>query len=323
MNRRRFVTSVGAGLGAAFTRRSHARVRDRFAERWSWAMGQSVHVMVFASTEAEGLDACAAALAELRRVEEPLTLFDDASELCELNRAAGRRALRVREDLRQVLRLAERFRRETDGAFNVGVEPLMRSWGFHRPRAAAPSNAEILEAREAVATALVEMDGSWARLPRSHTQLDFGGIGVGYGIDRALAVLRGRGITRALIDVSGDVGTIGAPPGESGWPVGIADPDRRGHTVAETRLCDEALCTSANTESTERYGALIAGHVMNPATGWPAHALKQVSVVARAAVQADALSTAMLVSGRRHPSALRVFAVAGWDKRKPEWGPTI
>src|SRR5579859_1765540 len=273
-------------------------------------MGQSVHVIVFARSEAEGLDACAAALAELRRVEAPLTLFDDASELCELNRAAGRRALRVDDDLRHVLSLAGRFRRETIGAFDVAVEPLMRAWGFRGPRRAPPSASEIAEAREAATSAVVELDGAWARLPQAHTQLDFGGIGVGYGIDRALAVLRGRGIARALIDVSGDIGTIGAPPGEAGWLVEVADPDRPGRIVASTRLHDEALCTSANTESTVRYGSLAFGHVMNPVTGWPAHALKQVSVVARSAVEADAYSTAMLVSGRQPIGALRVYRVA-------------
>jgi thiamine biosynthesis lipoprotein len=273
-------------------------------------MGQPVHAMVFASSEGEGLDACAAALAELRRVESRLTLFDEASDLCELNRHAGHGATRVDADLEAVLRAAEGFRRGTSGAFNVAVEPLMRAWGFHRPRTTEPSAAEIGEAREAVASAVVALDGDRARLSNAHTQLDFGGIGVGYGIDRALAVLRARGIRRALIDVSGDAGALGAPPGERGWPVEISDPDHAGQTIATTSLCDGALATSANTESVVRYRARVLGHVMNPATGWPAHALRQATVVARTALAADALSTAFFVSGRRSPGALAVYQVA-------------
>src|SRR6267154_4724571 len=120
------------------------RIRDDvFVERWSWAMGQAVHLMVYAESEQAGLDACAAALAELRRVEARLTLFDDASDLCELNRHAGRGAWRIDDDLQAVLRVAEGFRRTTGGAFNVAVEPLMRAWGFHRPRTTEPSPAEI------------------------------------------------------------------------------------------------------------------------------------------------------------------------------------
>ena len=308
MNRRDFVSALGAGVAGGLLPRLPRRLRaDQFVERWSWAMGQPVHVMAFASSEGEGLDACAAALAELRRVETRLTLFDDASDLCELNRLAGRRAMRVDADLQAVLRAAEGFRRTTEGAFNVAVEPLMRAWGFHRPRVTEPGPAEIGEAREAVASAVIALEGDRAGLPNAHTQLDFGGIGVGYGIDRALGVLRGRGIQRALIDVSGDVGALGAPPGERGWPVEISDPDHAGKTAGGTRLCDAALATSANTESVVRYGAHVLGHVMNPATGWPAHALRQATVVARTALEADALSTALFVSGRRSPGALAVY----------------
>jgi len=280
-----------------------------FVERWSWAMGQAVHVMVFAGSEQEGLDACAAALAELRRVESRLTLFDSASELCELNRRAGRRDLRVDADLRAVLTMANRFKGATGGAFDAAVEPLMRAWGFHRLRTSAPTAAKLQEAREAVAAAVVELDRDRARLPSAHTQLDFGGIGVGYGIDRALSVLRSRGVARAFIDVSGDVAAIGAPPGEPGWLVEIADPARPGESIAATRLRDTALSTSANTVSTVRYGPLVAGHVMDPATGWPARALTQATVVARTAVEADALSTAMLVSGKEPVGALKAYAV--------------
>src|SRR5207237_2180537 len=235
-------------LGAVFLPRRPAR-GDVFVERWSWAMGQAVHVMVYAESEQAGLDACAAALGELRRVEARLTLFDDASDLCELNRTAGRGALRVDRDLGAVLALAARFKRATGGAFNVAVEPLMRAWGFHRPRAGAPTPSELAEAREAVATAVVQLAGDVVRLPSAHTQLDFGSIGVGYGIDCAHAVLRARGIGRAFLDVSGDVAASGAPPGGSGWVVGIADPDRPSGTRAAVRIRGAGTAHAANSGS--------------------------------------------------------------------------
>src|SRR3989441_796211 len=225
MNRRLFVGTLGAGLGFVFVPRlPRWRADAVFVERWSWAMGQPVHVMVFGGSEQEGLDACAAALAELRRVERPLTLCDSASDLCELNRRAGGKGMRVDRDLRAVLEQAAAFKRATRGAFNVAVEPLMRVWGFHQHRASAPTAAELAEAREAVLAAVVELDGDVARLPSAHTQLDFGAIGVGYGIDRAVELLRARGLRRAFIDVSGDMAAIGTPPGEPGWRVGHPGP---------------------------------------------------------------------------------------------------
>ncbi len=248
VRRREFVGLVAAGFAPAWT------PRPQFVERWSWAMGQAVHLMVFAGSEQQGLDACAAALAELRRVESRLSLFEDASDLCELNRHAGRGPMHVDHDLRVIL----------------------------------------------ARSAALRLEGATARLPNAHTQLDFGGIGVGYGIDRALAVLRARGITRAFIDVSGDCAAIGSPPGEPGWLVEVADPSREGGSIAATRLRDAALATSGNT---------ARRHVLNPATGRPADALCQASVVTVDATTADALSTAMLVSGRHPAAVLRAYAV--------------
>jgi FAD:protein FMN transferase len=326
VKRREFVSAVGAGLaGLVVPHWAAAQRVERFVERWSWAMGQSVHLMVFAASEQEGLDACAAALAELRRVETHLTLFDDASDLCELNRRAGKRAMRVDADLGAVVAAAERFRRATGGAFNAAVEPLMRTWGFHRPRTTAPSPREIVEARAAVTTAVVEQTGDIVRLPNAHTQFDFGSIGVGYGIDRVLAVLKARGIARAFIDVSGDCAALGPPPGETGWPVGIAAPSQPGgpgRTIAQTRLRDAALATAANTVSLVRYRGLVAGHVMNPATGWPAHSLRQASVVTRTATAADALSTALFVSGRRPAEVLWAYTVKR-EPPSPRTGPEV
>ena len=318
MQRRDFVKMVGAACwGVTAGVPVTGRADDVFVERWSWAMGQSVHLMVFAGSEQEGLDACAAAIAELRRVESRLTLFDDASDLCELNRCAGRKPMRVDADLAAVLVQAAACRRVTAGAFDVAVEPLMRAWGFHRPRTCPPTPAELAEAREAVAAAVIALQGDVVRLPSAHTQLDFGSIGVGYGIDRALTVVRGRGIRRALLDVSGDMAAIGSPPGEAGWRVGVADPDRLGGTIAQTRLRDAALSTAANTESIVRYGALIVGHVMDPATGWPARALRQATVVTHTSTAADALSTAMLVSGKEPEGVLRSYVRGGMLETSP------
>jgi thiamine biosynthesis lipoprotein len=309
MRRRDFLTTLGSGLGAVLApaylpkagllRGSRARSDDHFIERWSWAMGQPVHLQLFADSEARGYDAAAAALAELRRVESRLTLFDAASDLCELNRKSGRGALRVGEDLAFVLSRALDLERATAGAFNPAVEPLMRAWGFHARRRNEPSRVEIARAREAVVRGRVILTGKRVMLPETATQLDLGGIGVGYGLDRAASTLRRFGIRRAFLDVSGDCIAIGAPPGEEdGWLVDIAAPKLRSGIIARKRLRDAALATSANTMSVVHYGRAVRGHVMNPETGWPADAMVQVSVVAATGIEADGLSTAMLVSGK-------------------------
>jgi thiamine biosynthesis lipoprotein len=272
-------------------------------------MGQPVHLQLFARSAAQGYEAAGAALAELRRVEHRLSLFDDASDLAELNRQAGRRGIRADHDLARVLAASLRLQAATGGAFNPAVEPLMRAWGFHAPRSSEPAASEIAEARRAVTAARVVLSEGRVSLPSAHTQLDLGGIGVGYGIDCAMSVLRRMGIGRAFLDVSGDCFALGAPPGEAGWLVEIAGPGTNGRMIASTRLRDAALATSSNSMSVVRYGRAIRGHVMDPETGWPAAVLTQATVVAASGVEADALSTAMLVSGKTAAGVLRFYKV--------------
>jgi FAD:protein FMN transferase len=123
-----------------------------------------------------------------------------------------------------------------------------------------------------------------------------------------MQVLRHAGIRSAFLDVSGDCLALGAPPGEErGWLVEIAGPPGGKKFVGATYLRDAALATSANTMSVVRYGGAIRGHVMNPETGWPADALTQVTVVSGTGIEADALSTAMLVSGRPAVGVVRAY----------------
>jgi len=300
VNRRGFLALLGSSVAVgAITRRRHRE--ERFVERWSWAMGQAVHIQLFVEQEDLGLEAAAAALAELRRVEARLSLFDGASDLCALNERAGRGALRVDVDLRTVLGLAQGYREATAGAFDAAVEPLMRVWGFHQTRKTEPTAAEIAEARRAVATAVVRLEGDRAALSPGYVRLDFGGIAVGYGVDRAVAVLRAAGVRRALVDVSGDCYGLGTPPGEPGWVVQIAEPEDPNGIRGTTVLRDAGLATSANTVAVLRYGRALRGHVMDPSTGWPA-TRRQVSIRARTAVAADALSTAELVRAASCPA---------------------
>lgn len=306
MRRRDFLAASAVLLapGALAARRDL-----RFIERWSWAMGQPVHLRLFHHSEERGYEAAAAVFAELRRIEARLSVFDDASDLAELNRQAGRGWFRADRDLLEVLASAEHFRRSTEGGFDVAVEPLMRVWGFRERRQAPPGARELAEAEAAVRNAVVEIEEGRIRLPASHTRLDCGGIAVGYGLDRARQILHQYGVAAALLDVSGDLLALGAPPGESAWAVAVVDPRADGAILATARLRDQALATSANTVAVVHLGARVVGHVMDPRAGRPADRWLQASVVTRSGIEADALSTAMLVTGCVPSGVLRHWTV--------------
>ena len=314
MRRRDFLGRLAAGLAAPLLPLSppsfypgKPRTGEELIERWSWAMGQPVHLQLFATSSDHGYAAAAAALAELRQVEHKLSRFDEASDLSELNRRAGQGGSWAGDDLRKVLALSLHFARLTHGAFNPAIEPLMQAWGFRAPRGSEPTPSELTQARKAVLAARITIREDRVCLSSSETCLDLGGIGVGYALDRAMATLRKAGIRSAFLDVSGDCIAMGSPPGQEGWQVDIAGPRPRDPRLASVRLRDAALATSSNTQSVVHFGRAVRGHVINPDSGWPADAMVQVSVVARTATEADALSTAMLVSGQPVEGVLRYY----------------
>ncbi len=274
-------------------------------------MGQAVHLRLFTHEEERGYEAAQAALAELRRVEAVLSRFDPASELAALHASAGRGPHRASADLLAALAAAAAARSASGGAFDIAVEPLMRVWGVREPRLAPPGVMELAEARAALAAARILVAGNRVTLPVAHTRLDFGGLGVGYGIDRATAVLRARGITSALLEVSGDVYALGAPPGESGWPVDIVPPGAPRGTgepatpLATVRLRNAALATSGQEAQAVALGRAWVGHIMDPASGRPASGPRQATVTAPCALLADVGSTAALVRGRAVPGVHR------------------
>lgn len=316
MERRQFLSLLpSAVLAVSGAPSRRVAGSPRLVERWSWAMGQPVHLRLFADSEDRALEAAQAAFAELRRVEGLLSRFDPASELNELHRLAGRRPLAASPDLVAVLGAAAAHRVSTGGAFNIAVEPLMRVWGFREGRKAAPGARELAEAGAALAAAEIRIGAGRVFLPSTHTRLDLAGIGVGYGLDRAGAVLRRHRIRRALLEISGDILALGTPPGEPGWPVDVVAPVLSGDdgpagtgasgaggapapVLATVRLTDQALATSGQSAERRRLGGEIIGHVMDPAAAGPVRARWQASVVAATGLEADVLAKALLVSGR-------------------------
>jgi len=315
MKRRAFVSAMTAAPFAWLPdpgglRRQWSVQRDAaFIDRWSWVMGQSARLRLFHHDETAGLEVAQETFEELRRVEALLSLFDEASALSELNRRAGRPPWRAPPEFLGVLRAAADMRVVTGGAFDAAVEPLMRVWGFHAPRASVPGPGEVAEAEAAVRAAVVVIEGESVHLPARHTQLDLGGIGVGYALDRAAAVLRASGVASALLDISGDLIAVGAPPGRAGWPVEIAEGASPGARRVTVELRDRALATSSARGSSVRLGTVERGHLMNPLDPRHEPALRQATVLARTGLLADALSTALTVSGRRCPEADRVWLI--------------
>ena len=268
-------------------------------------MGAPCRVVFYAPNEESANESARAVFDRLARIEEALSDWMPASETRQLPSAAGVQTI-VGADLANALSMSLNYARLTDGAFDPTVGALTKRWRAARSDGRSPDAAELQALRARCGWQQVQFDAATqtytALVPG--LELDFGGIGQGIGADAALAVLRERGITCALIDLSGDIAVSDPPPGRTGWNIDLDDP---WHTQLE-------LANAAVTTSGDRFQHmdLAAGggtttrrsHIVDPSTGEPMTTRVEVVVVARTGVEADALATALSVMGPERGLAL-------------------
>lgn len=260
--------------------------------RTSAALGSRITITVIHPDPFLAERAIDAALAEVESVESVLSIYRPDSQVGELNRGV---AILAHAHLRAVLNASLGMSRLTEGAFDVTIQPL---WELHARTARegrAPSVEEIDEAKRTVNWRFVEMEGNRVRLRHRKTRITFNGIAQGYATDRATATLLSHGIQHALVDV-GELAAVGDKSAQTPWSVGIQHPRKPESLLAVAKLRDRCLATSGDYESRLAADSLDH-HIFDPATGHSPTQLASVSVAAPTAMQADALSTALFVTG--------------------------
>jgi thiamine biosynthesis lipoprotein len=248
----------------------------------------------------------AAALEELDRVDRLLSHYRPASPLSRLNREAAKGPVAVPAELLDVLSECLRWSRESDGAFDVTVGPLMKAWGFFRDEGRVPGDRELARVLEAVGYRHVVLDreAGTVSFDRPGVELDLGGIGKGYAVDRVVALLRQRGVASALVNLGGSsVYGLGAPPGETFWEVGIQDPTRPGKTALTVELRDRALSVSGGYARFFEENGVTYAHILDPRTGRPVQGVLSVAILSDSATDGDALDNVLFVEGLERAGA--------------------
>jgi thiamine biosynthesis lipoprotein len=279
-------------------------------------MGSSVSIVLYGRDLASLESAADAAFREVRRVDDLLSNYKVASEWSAVNREAGRHAIRVSDELFALLSRSLAYSRESDGAFDITVGPLMKTWGFYRGEGSLPRPAEIRAVLDRVGSRLVVLDAAsrTVRFARPGVELDPGGIGKGYAVDRMIDVLKHAGVDRALVSAAGSsIYGLGAPPDEPrGWPITIRAPRYPEGVASRVFLKDSSLSTSGSYEKFFRADGRIYSHIIDPRTGYPAQGTESVSVQAPSAIDSEVWAKPFFINGRawtaaNRPKALRVF----------------
>ncbi|NLB69573.1 MAG: FAD:protein FMN transferase [Lentisphaerae bacterium] len=238
-------------------------------------------------------------------VNDELSVFVPESSISLLNKSAGGGSyIRLGKDAVEVLLSPAHYYKMSDGAFNPAVGPLVEAWGFFRGGSAGkfpPAEGVIVETLPLCDFGKVELldDGS-ARLAKSGMCLDFGAIAKGYAVDVVHERLKEAGFSNFLINIGGNMRSDGVRHGGGMWRVAVRDPLREidDNPLGILLLNDEiAVATSGDYEQYFEHDGKRFSHIIDPRTGYPAEGVSQVTVVARTAMDADALSTACFVLG--------------------------
>lgn len=246
----------------------------------------------------------------LRDVEAKMSTWLADSEISRFNASAAGQEMELSPETMEVLRAAQRFAEQTDGAFDVTCRPIVELWKQAEKDQRLPADAALAAAREKSTWKQIELRDGGAVKHVATAGVDLGGIAKGYAIDRAVEAMERAGVRGGLVEVGGDVRCFGRRDRQGGWEVGIRspfDPDAREH-FAILKLAAGAVCTSGNYFRFREISGRRYSHIVDPRTARPADAAPSVTVVAPTAMTADAWATALSVLG---PGGLRLLRPGG------------
>src|SRR5947209_2657952 len=279
------------------------------------AMGSAYSLVLYGEDRSRLESASEDAFEEVRRLDRMLSNYRPESEWSEVNRHAAERPVKVSAELFQLLSACLEYSRQSEGAFDISVGPLMKVWGFYKGSGHLPRRAEVSAALAKVGYRHILLDAGnrTVRFDRPGVELDPGGIGKGYAVDRMVDVLRKDSIESALVSASGSsIYALGAPPGEAGWKVRIRDPKDESKTVTEVTLKNESMSTSGNYEKFFVAEGKMYSHIMDPRTGFPATGMLSASVISPLTLDSEAWTKPCFINGRtwtakHQPKGFRVF----------------
>lgn len=285
-------------------------------ERVTAAMGTMYAIDMYGTDRTAMNSAANEAFEEVHHLDHLLSNYIPDSEVSRLNRRAASGPVKVSRELFDLLERCRDDNRKSEGTFDITVGPLMKVWGFYRDSGHLASHAAVQKAMKTVGWRNVLLDPATlsVRFTKPGVNLDFGGVGKGYAVDRMVQMLREHGVRSALVSAGGSsIYGIGSPPGHpQGWHIPIRDPKNEKGVVGEVDLKNDSISTSGGYEKFFWADGRVYSHIMDPRTGFPAEGMLAVSIVSPATVDSEIWAKPYYILGRKwtaqhKPKDFRVF----------------
>lgn len=261
-------------------------------------MGTIYSLYLYADSASEASDEAAKAFAIIDDLDALLSNYKPQSELSRINDHAYAGPVTTDPETFRFLEDSLRWSACSDGAFDITVGALMRAWGFFRSTGRVPSRAELSSVRAETGWKKVRLDPATrtVRFTEPGIELDPGGIGKGFAVERVAAMLRAGGVQSALVSAGAStIYALGAPPGNAGWRVNIPDPRHDSAVFSTVVLRDTSLSTASLAEKHFVLDGRLYCGIMDPRLGTPVEGRLQATVITSNATDGDALSNVMFV----------------------------
>lgn len=260
-----------------------------------FAMDTYMTVTAYGAKAQEAVDE---AKAEIQRLDELLSTGNEESEIAQLNQ---NKSAILSEDAGYLVERALELNKETDGAFDIAIYPVMEAWGFPTQNYQVPT-ADTLESLLKLADAsqiIYDENSRKISFGREGMKIDLGGIAKGYTSSRIMDIYKENNISSGLVNLGGNVQALGTKPDGSKWRVAVQSPDDTEDYLGILSVEDKAVITSGGYERYFEQDGKTYHHIIDPKTGYPAeNGLTSVTVVSEDGTLADGLSTSLFIMGK-------------------------
>jgi len=260
-------------------------------------MGGPGELQLYADSERQANEWYHLVVGELQRIQSKYSRYDVSSIVSKINDSAGKRFVAIDNETEVLVNFADAAHRSTGGLFDVTSGVLRKVWKFSEAK--VPSESALAEVLQLIGWEKVQLRKGEMKLCKAGMEIDFGGFGKEYGVDRAVGKLLEAGCKHALLNLAGDLRAVGPTINGTSWRVGIVHPRVKNAVVATVELTNGALATSGDYERFFEISGKRYCHILNPKTGHPVQGLQSVSVFSSSCLVAGSRTTSAMLMGMR------------------------
>ena len=277
-----------------FSLQETAAMKIKTIKRTQILLGTVVEIQVRDVNEKEAEDAITKAFAEVKRIDDLFTTYNEASSVWKINNSADT-IIYIDSEIYNLIVLCDSITKLSNGSFDVSLDNLTKAWGFYTDDPKLPDRSAIDSALSLSGWNNIKLIDENKIIKHNKVGLNFGAIAKGYAVDRAIDVLKTLGIKEALVNAGGEISVIG-----NDWIVGIQHPREINSIIKKIKLDGFTVATSGDYEQYFEVDGNRYHHILDPKTGYPSKGLRSVTIINKSNAIADALATAVFVMGKEN-----------------------